>query len=653
MRVAFGCVRSLTRCADWTRLNDQVDSGHPRFEGDETRLTDEIKRPFADIFATHDGKVSDKWQSYISAYENLFAEFRDKRIALLEIGIQNGGSLEIYSRYFTRPEIIVGCDINSRCRFLQYAPGIKVVVGNCTAPGTVREITALSSSFDIIIDDGSHISDDVIAAFLTYFPLVRAGGIYVIEDLHTSYWQQWQGGLFHRESSIAFLKLLVDAINVEHWGIGETISDLIAAEFPEHRSLLVERALREIKSVNFANSMCVIRKAAPGAPNALGTHLVKGSEAAVEQSVLEFDGEDPIKPDERDNPDSIFSHRAGGSAGPEGQPRKRKKRALTIAAVMPVYNGEHFLHESIRSVLNQTLMPHEFIIVDDASTDGSRGLIEKMCSEYPITFIKKDKNSGQSASRNLAIKHCNSDLIALIDQDDRWYPNHLEELVKPFRKHREGLPLGWTYSDFDDIDEAGKIITRSFIGRPLIQNPKRDLVQVLVQGALTQPSATLISRAAFEAVGGFDENLSGFEDEDLFLRMFRANYDNSFIPHPLSQWRIYDWSSGASDRMAKSQRYYIRKLMAQFPDDKWRGHYYARDVIAPRFILTWIHMYLRAGRYKDYKRMREYAWDIWDLVPHVRIHRRISLWLAFPILLWPRAGEVLIKASRRYRHLFW
>ena len=615
-------------------------------------MTDRTEESFAGIFSKHRGKVADKWQSYIPVYESLFAEFRNERIALLEIGIQNGGSLEIYSEYFTNPEIIIGCDLNPRCRLLQYPPGIKVVIGNSAADSTRREVTALSSTFDIIIDDGSHISDDVIVAFLGYFSLVKPGGVYIIEDLHTSYWQQWQGGLFQKKSSIAFLKLLVDAIHAEHWGIRETIGDLLATEFTEYRLLFDAPALREIKSINFVNSMCVIRKAEHGAPNSLGRHVVRGSEAVVEHSVKDLDGAGPTIADERQNPSSSFSHRIRETSSiitPENDSLKRENGRPTIATVMPVYNGERFLRESISSVFNQTIFPHEFVIIDDGSSDGSRAIVEEMCREYPITFIKRDENYGQSACRNFAIKQCKSDLIALIDQDDRWYPNHLEELIKPFNEHRAGLPLGWAYSDFDDVDEDGRVVARSFINRPTLQNPKRDLLQLLAQGTIIQPSATLISRTAFEAVGGFDENLSGCEDDDLFLRMFRENYDNAYIPHPLSQWRIYDSSFGASDRLARSQRYYIRKLIAQFPDDKWRGHYYARDVIAPRFVMTWIHMYLRAGRYKDYKRMREYAWDIGALIPKLRLLPRIKLGLAFPILLWPRAGELLIKAAQRNR----
>jgi hypothetical protein len=64
---------------------------------------------------------------------------------------------------------------------------------------------------------------------------------------------------------------------------------------------------------------------------------------------------------------------------------------------------------------------------------------------------------------------------------------------------------------------------------------------------------------------------------------------------------------------------------------------------------TCAHMYLRSGRDKDYKRMREYAWDIWRLIPHLHLGSRIMLRMVFPILLWPRAGELLLKAARSYR----
>ena len=89
--------------------------------------------------------------------------------------------------------------------------------------------------------------------------------------------------------------------------------------------------------------------------------------------------------------------------------------------------------------------------------------------------------------------------------------------------------------------------------------------------------------------------------------VFQASYDNVFIPHSTSQWRIYASSYGASDGHDDLLKYYIEKLLKAFPDEPWRGHYYARNVIAPRFTKIWLHMYLRASRYSNHDKMFEYA----------------------------------------------
>jgi len=607
------------------------------------------KQSFSEIFLSHGGKVSDKWSSYIPLYEDLFQTFRGKNVSLLEIGIQNGGSLEIYSKYFSRFETLIGCDINEKCQFLDYGSDISLVLGDCNDDLTRKKITDISSSFDIIIDDGSHKSDDIIISFLKYFSILKRGGIYLIEDLHASYWQRWGGGLFYKNSSISFLKLLVDIVNAEHWGLAEKIKDLLILEFPDYQTLIDDDILSDIKSVSFSNSICIIRKCDVGERNTLGRHSVRGSEALVDESIKTIDGLPLFQIDERKNPWSSFSSRKYENKYISDMTIKNsKENTLSISVVMPVYNGARYIREAIQSVIDQTIKPNEFIIVDDGSSDDGPSIIEEMGRKYQITFLRKKENEGQSAARNFAIKKSNSDLIALIDQDDRWFENHLEELIKPFKEHH-GRPLGWSYSDFDDIDEDGHIVARTFINRSSLQNPKRDLILFLQQGAVIQPSATLISRVAFEKVGGFDENLSGYEDEDLFLRMFRANYDNVYIPYSLSQWRIYDSSSGGSDdRMEKSQRYYIRKLIKEFPDDKWRGRYYIRDVIAPRFIMTWLLMYMRAGRYKNYKKMREYTRDMQDLIPLLPFTRRMKFRLAIPFLKIPRLGELLIKGGQKY-----
>jgi hypothetical protein len=100
--------------------------------------------------------------------------------------------------------------------------------------------------------------------------------------------------------------------------------------------------------------------------------------------------------------------------------------------------------------------------------------------------------------------------------------------------------------------------------------------------------------------------------------------------------------------MDDSLRYYIRKLLTAFPDDRWRGAYYARDAIAPRFIMTWLQMYVRAWRYKNYAKMREYAREALALVPLLGIRpRRLLYSIIFPLLRFPIVGMALIAVGRR------
>ncbi len=115
-----------------------------------------------------------------------------------------------------------------------------------------------------------------------------------------------------------------------------------------------------------------------------------------------------------------------------------------ISVVIPVYNGEKYIAKAIQSVVDQTLPPYEIIIVNDGSTDDSALILVDLAKKYPIQYYQK-KNGGQSAARNYGVQVSHGDLIAFLDQDDIWYPHHLEELVKPFLEN--SYPeLGWVYS---------------------------------------------------------------------------------------------------------------------------------------------------------------------------------------------------------------
>ncbi|MFX4303563.1 glycosyltransferase family 2 protein [Alicyclobacillus tolerans] len=280
---------------------------------------------------------------------------------------------------------------------------------------------------------------------------------------------------------------------------------------------------------------------------------------------------------------------------------------MKISAVIPVYNGEKFIIEAINSVLNQTKKPIELIIVDDGSTDGSEFILKDIKSETIEIKIIKTENGGQSRARNLGVNISKGDYIAFLDQDDVWYENHLEILSKPFYNCNN---IGWVYSDLDECDKNGLIITKNFLSTLPIKHPKKKLADLLSNDMFILPSASLINKKAFLSVGGFDERLSGYEDDDLFLRMFRNGFDNYFIPKALSKWRIYNESTSYSYRMAKSRRIYAEKLINNFPDDYFMGRNWVRDCIAPRFYNNAISQYLLLNDMKKYNQCKEIYPDI-------------------------------------------
>jgi hypothetical protein len=123
----------------------------------------------------------------------------------------------------------------------------------------------------------------------------------VIEDLCCSYWRDWNGGLLYEKSAMSFLKLLSDIINRQHWGVPVRASDILADEFADFTERFNERALNEIYSITFYNSLCVIRKNERQGANELGKRCVRGREAHVADGVLAVDRTE-LTMDESANP---------------------------------------------------------------------------------------------------------------------------------------------------------------------------------------------------------------------------------------------------------------------------------------------------------------------------------------------------------------
>jgi len=241
-----------------------------------------MENSLIELFSNNQGKITDKWTLYLNLYEKLLKPYENHEVNILEIGIQNGGTLEIWGTYFKRAKNIIGCDVDPECIALRYSDHrIKIVVGDANTNDTENSITNHSKDFDIIIDDGSHKSSDVIKSFFRYFPYLTDNGIYIIEDTHTSYWKNYEGGLYNPYSTLSFVKRLIDIINYEHWRLSGVERKCILRNIAEQFEVDInEFDLLRLHSIKFYNSICVIEKKKPE-ENILGKRLVVGEEEPI------------------------------------------------------------------------------------------------------------------------------------------------------------------------------------------------------------------------------------------------------------------------------------------------------------------------------------------------------------------------------------
>ena len=127
------------------------------------------------IFYGHTGRQAFKWRHYLEAYDRHLSRFRDTRVRLLEIGVQKGGSLQIWRKYFGPHAVIFGIDIDESCRALDGA-GAAVRIGSQDDVAFLNGVVEEMGGLDVVIDDGGHVAEQQHASFATLFPLMSERG---------------------------------------------------------------------------------------------------------------------------------------------------------------------------------------------------------------------------------------------------------------------------------------------------------------------------------------------------------------------------------------------------------------------------------------------------------------------------------------------
>lgn len=200
----------------------------------------------ADYFYTKSKKRISKWKHYFQIYEKYFGAFRKEPIKLLEIGLFDCGSLDMWKHYFHSDSQIIGVDIDPKCEH-KASKDVIVHIGDQNDEQFCKMLGKKYNKFDIIIDDGSHMNEHQINTFSWLWPYLKEGGLYMIEDVHTSYWAEFNGGYKKPDSCVEFNKNIIDQINAYH--NKENSSDFIKTRYTD-----------EVLGIYFHDSIIVLEK---------------------------------------------------------------------------------------------------------------------------------------------------------------------------------------------------------------------------------------------------------------------------------------------------------------------------------------------------------------------------------------------------------
>jgi len=200
--------------------------------------------PLWKYFSQNEGRIIHKWHHYFDIYHNHFSRFRNLPVTILEIGVFEGGSLQMWRSYFGSQAKIYGVDINQGCKELE-EDNLKIFIGDQANRDFLRELRKEIGAIDILIDDGGHTMTQQITTFEELYPAVSETGVYLIEDLHTSYWEEYGGGYKKQGSFIEYAKEFIDDINAWH---------------SRHPELTPGNLTKSATGIHFYDSVLVIEK---------------------------------------------------------------------------------------------------------------------------------------------------------------------------------------------------------------------------------------------------------------------------------------------------------------------------------------------------------------------------------------------------------
>jgi hypothetical protein len=199
----------------------------------------------ADIFWNQLTRRAIKWEPYFEVYEEYFGSWRNRSPVFVEVGVFGGGSLEMWTKYFDSGSQIWGIDNDPKVAE-NPIPGANLAIGDQGDPEFWKAFLQQAPKIDLFLDDGGHRMHQQLTTFECVWPHMSENGVYVVEDTHTSFWQEY-GAVPGAQTFLDYAKASVDVLHRNHYRQDRPNNQMI-------------RLLRDLKSVTFFDSMVVFRK---------------------------------------------------------------------------------------------------------------------------------------------------------------------------------------------------------------------------------------------------------------------------------------------------------------------------------------------------------------------------------------------------------
>ena len=212
-----------------------------------------------------------------------------------------------------------------------------------------------------------------------------------------------------------------------------------------------------------------------------------------------------------------------------------------VSVILPVYNGDRYIHEAIQSVVNQTYPAHEIIVIDDGSIDKSVAIAR----QFPQVQVVIQDHQGEATSRNCGVELATGEFIAFLDADDRWMPNKLECQVQAFIDNPL-LDLVFTnVQQFISPELAPEIRAR-------LHCPPEPMAGKI-------PTTVMIRRSLFQSVGLLNPQLTIGAFMDWFIRAEETGITALTLMQTLAERRIHTTNTGIQLRDSRSDYVHLVK----------------------------------------------------------------------------------------------